>query len=140
MKQYFKRITLCILLSVLLLNGCGKQPSEETLPADTQPSTQTTQSQTESAGDLEEGELPALTIPQQTEPVTQPTRGQENEKPTDGDPQMPATTDPTRGTEPPAITEPTEGTKPSEETKPTEVEPTLPPRFDEDELPPIPVG
>ncbi len=119
MKQYLGLITLCILLSMFLLNGCGKQPSEETLPADTQPSTQTTQPQTESAGDLEEGELPALTIPQQTEPVTQPTEGTP----------APEATQPIQEPKPPADTEPTQPP-----------EPTEPPRLDENELPPIPVG
>lgn len=56
MKQYVK-LALCVLLSVLLLTGCGKQPSEDASPTTTQPVTEATDG-------LEEGELPPVVIPQ----------------------------------------------------------------------------
>ena len=140
MKQYVK-LALCVLLSVLLLTGCGKQPSEDASPTTTQPVTEATHG-------LEEGELPPVVIPQQTKPAeevtapetTQPTEGTkppETTKPTEGT-QPPETTEPTESTQPPETTEPTEGTQPPETTEPTES--TDPPGFDDDELPPVPVG
>ena len=79
MKQYVK-LALCVLLSVLLLTGCGKQPSEDASPTTTQPVTEATDG-------LEEGELPPVVIPQQTKPVTQPAEeatAYETTQPTEG--------------------------------------------------------
>ena len=134
-----EKLALCVLLSVLLLTGCGKQPSEDASPTTTQPVTEATHG-------LEEGELPPVVIPQQTKPVTQPaeettapetTQPTEGTKPAEGT-KPPETTKPTEGTQPPETTEPTEGTQPPETTEPTES--TDPPGFDGDELPPMPIG
>lgn len=125
MRQYFKLIILCVLLLVCFLNGCTKRPSEK---SDTG-TTHNTQSETEPTGTEDDGEPPAIIIPQQTEPETQPIPGQEDGK-TSGSGSQSFTS--TGSTEPSATTEATEGT---ESTKAT-----LPPKFDEDELPPIPVG
>ncbi len=108
MKQYFK-LALCVLLSVLLLTGCGKQPSEDAVPTTTQPVTEATHG-------LEEGELPPVAIPQETESVTQPAE----------ETTAPETTQATEDTQPPETTEPTESTDS--------------PGFDDDELPPVPIG
>jgi hypothetical protein len=141
MKQYFKQITLCFLLTLFLLNGCGKQPSEGNEPP-AQPTTQITQPTTQTDGNPEEGELPAITVPQQTEPVTEPIEVTTPPAVTKPAPttQPPVTT---QATEPPATTRPTQPPVPAdppEATEPTrQTEPTESPRLDEDELPPVPV-
>jgi hypothetical protein len=161
MKQHSISVWLCLLAMVLLLTACGKRAMEETFPTDitTQPATGATQPTTQTDQGLENGELPQVTLPQQTEPSTQP---QENEKPGGGntgtanppetskpteDTTPPEASKPAEGTIPPVATEPSEETGASESTQPPTVppetsQPTNPtePPFDEDELPPIPVG
>lgn len=101
------------------------KPTEGTIPpAATEPTEETTHAQPKPT------EPPEPVPPETTQPV---------------DP--PETTEPTEGTTPPPATEPSEGTEPPESAQPPKVppetsqptDPTEPP-FDEDELPPIPVG
>jgi hypothetical protein len=129
MKQYYIRFWLCLLTLLFLLTACGKQAAEDPLPTDmsTHPTAQTGER-------LDEGELPQVTFPQQTQPVTDPTEGT---KP-------PEETNPSEDAAPPEETDPSEGTTPPETMLPPETSrptvPAEPPRFDEDELPLIPVG
>lgn len=119
---------------VFLLHGCAQQPSEETLPADTQttiqptthstlpvtePTVPTTQPET-TPTEIVEDDIPMFVIPPEQETEPQPTQPREDEKP-----------DPSR----PAETTPPENTEPAETTPPTE--PSNQPGLDDDELPPI---
>ena len=135
MRASSKIIGLCIMFVVFLLNGCCKQPSEETLPIETQsttlPTTQPTQQETNPSVILED-DYPMFTVPSEPETIPEPTQPQEDEE---TDSSAPAETTPPVSTRPSEEQEPPKNTEPSENTPPTE--PSDQRILDEDELPPI---